>query len=104
MTDAPRGDVVEVDLDDQLRAQRHPLEVPARAPPARIGRAALARLIWREKADEAALLRRGETRAVPDHAEIRAIVKAQNQRADGVGLLAGSPARDDGVDRAYALD
>ena len=45
VADAPVGDVVERDLDDQLGPQRHPLEVAALAPAARFAAAALAGLV-----------------------------------------------------------
>ncbi len=63
VADAPGGDVVEVDLDHQLGAQRDPLEVAPRAPAAGVGGAALPRLVGREEADEAALLGGGESRS-----------------------------------------
>src|SRR5205823_116231 len=108
VTDAPRGDVVEVDLDDQLRTQRDPLQIPAGAPATRIAAAALAGLERRQEADEAALLASGETRAVPHHARRRAgggiLVQAEDQRPHGVRHLAGAPPHDDRVDRAHAPD
>ena len=70
MADAPGGDVVEVDLDDQLGAQRDPLQVASGAPAAGVGGAALTRLIGREEVDETALLGRGEPGAVPDDAQL----------------------------------
>src|ERR1700704_1082814 len=56
VADAPGRDVVEVDLDDELGAQADPLEVLAGAPAARVGGAALARLIVGEEAGQATLL------------------------------------------------
>ena len=46
--DPPRGGMVVPDLDHQLRPQRHPLEVAAAGPAARLGGAALARLQRRQ--------------------------------------------------------
>ena len=56
------------------------------------------------KPDQAALLGGGQPGAVPDDAQLVAVVEAEDQRADRVGLLAGAPADEHGVDRAHALD
>ena len=96
--------MVEVDLDDELGAQRNPLEVAPRAPAGGVGGAALARLVWGEKADETALLGGGETGAVADDTQGVAVVEREDQRAHRVGLLAWAPPRHDGVGGAGALD
>src|ERR1700684_1297191 len=61
MADASGRDVVEVDLNDELGTQRHPLEVAVGAPAARISGAALTGLIGSEEVDQLTLGLRGET-------------------------------------------
>src|SRR5271154_5754522 len=70
VADAPGGDVVEVDLHDQLRAQRDPFELLAGAPAAGVRGAALPRLVRPQKADQALLLGDAQTGAVPDDAQL----------------------------------
>src|SRR5918995_2656939 len=60
MADAVVGDVVERDLDHQLRAQLDPLQLALAAPAARVAHAALARLVGSELRRQLALLRRLE--------------------------------------------
>src|SRR3984957_8927410 len=104
VANAPGGDVIEVDLNDQLRAQRHPLEVLAGAPTTGLRRAALARLIRSEEADETLLLSHAETGAVTHDAQLAAVVETEDQRPHCFRFLTRPPADDDGVDRAYPLD
>src|ERR1700677_79438 len=66
VADAPGGDVVEVDLEDELGTQGDPLQILACAPRAGVGRAALAGLIRGEEADQPLLLGGAEPGAVPD--------------------------------------
>jgi hypothetical protein len=104
VTDAPGGDVVEVDLDHQLGAQPDPLEIAPGAPAALLARAALARLIRFQEGDKPLLLLRRQARAVSDDAQLLAVVEAEDQRTHGALRLARPPADDDGVDRPHALD
>src|SRR5829696_9382046 len=105
VADAVVRDVVERDLDDQLRPQRDPLELALAVPPARVAHAALARLIRRERPRQLPLLLGLEAGGVADDAELAGVVvEAEDQRADRPLLLAGAPADDDRVDRADALD
>src|SRR6185312_4971536 len=76
VTDAASGDVVEVDLHDELRPQSDPLQIAPGAPAARVGRAALARLVRREEPHQPPLLGRAQARAVPDDAQLRPVVQA----------------------------
>ena len=85
VADAPVADVVVADLDDELGAQRDPLEVAVGGPAARLAAAALAGLVGRELAEQLALARGGEGRAVADGAQAAVgLVEAEDQRADGV--------------------
>src|SRR6185312_9883937 len=105
VADAPGGDVVEADLDHELGAQLDPLEVAPLAPAAGLARAALAGLVGRELLDQVALLLSLQARAVPDHAQVAAlVVEAEDERADRALLLARAPAAHDRVDRAHTLD
>src|SRR5204863_725450 len=70
VADPPRRDVVEADLDHELGAQLHPLEVAPLAPPARLARAALTGLVRRQRLDQLALLLRLQSRAVPAHPQV----------------------------------
>src|SRR5204863_1258376 len=90
VADAPRRDVIEVDLHDQLRAQRDPLQLAPGAPAAGVAAAALAGLEGFEKAHQTALLGSAQARAVSHHAQLglgRAalalalLVQAENERA-----------------------
>src|SRR5918994_7306524 len=97
--------VIGGDLDDELRPQRDPLEVAVAGPAARVAHAALSGLVWRELLDQLALALGAQARGVADGAQLAAlVVEAEDQRADGVRLLAGAPADDDRVDRPHALD
>jgi hypothetical protein len=68
VADAPGGDVVEVDLDDELGAQGDPLQIASGAPATGVCRAALTGLIRGEEADQVVLDLRGQAGAVTDHA------------------------------------
>src|SRR5580704_5440660 len=62
VADAAVADVVKRDLDDQLGAQRDPLEILLALPPARVTVAALAGLVRGEPIDQGALLGRAQAR------------------------------------------
>src|SRR4051812_16255505 len=70
VADAPVGDVVEGDPDDQPGPQRDPFEVAAVRPARRLARAALARLVRRERVDQRLLLRGAEAGRVADLAQL----------------------------------
>ena len=81
VADAPRADVVEVHLHHQLGTQADPLEIAPGAPAAGLARAALARLIaGAKRLHQPAFLRRGQARAVADHAQV-----AHRRRGRGSG-------------------
>ncbi len=103
MADAPVADVIEADLDHELRPQLDPLELLLALPAAGVAVPALARLVRRELGDQRALLRRAQARRVADDVQLAVVVvEPQDQRADRPGLLAGAIADDDRVDRAHA--
>src|SRR5215207_1769585 len=105
VADAPVGDVVEGDLDDELGANRDPFELTALRPAARLAAAALARLVRSEEVDELALLLGGEAAGVPDLAQASVlVVEPEDERAHGALGLARAPADHDCVDGAHALD
>lgn len=105
MADAPVGDVVVGDLDDELGAQRDPLQVAAGGPARRVAAAALTGLVRRELGDELALALGGEAAGMADLAQAPGLlVEAEDDRADRALLLARPPAHHDGIDRAHALD
>src|SRR5271163_3652099 len=104
VADAPGAHVVEVDLDDELRSQPAPLELAPLGPAARLAASPIAGLVRGEETDEPALLGRLQPRAVTDDAQLAVVVQAEDEGADGVGLLPGAPADDHAVDRAHAFD
>ena len=104
VADAPVGDVVEGDLDDQLRPQVDPLEVAVGRPAAGVGRAALAGRVRLEDRDQLALLLGLQAGGVADDPQLLAVVGAEDQRADGALLLAGAPADDHQVGGPHPLD
>src|SRR6188768_2813760 len=101
--DPARGGMVVADLDYQLGAQRHPLEVAAAGPAAWLGGATLACLQGFEQSTQAAFGLVAEAGDVADGAQLAAVVEAEDQGADGALLLARAPAHHHAVDRALAL-
>ena len=105
VADATAAGVVERDLDDQLGAERDPLEVLLALPAAGIAVAPLAGLVRRELAHERPLLGGLQPRGVPDPAQLAGVVvEPEDQRADRARLLAGAVPDDDGIDRPHPLD
>ena len=70
MADAPAAHVVEAHLDDELGAQRDPLQLAVGRPAARVGRAALAGLVGRELCDQLALALGREAGGVADDPQL----------------------------------
>src|SRR5579862_9448185 len=105
VADAPVARVVISDLDDELRAQRDPLELAFGRPAARVGAAALARLVGRELGDQLALAFRREAGAVAYRAQRPVgLVEAEDQGADRALGGTGPVPHHHAVDRALALD
>src|SRR6185503_2755398 len=79
--DAVVARVVEAHLDDELRAQGDPLELPPRRPTAHLAGPALAGLVGLEPSHQVALLAAGEARAVAHDAQAAPrVVEAEDQR------------------------
>src|SRR6478609_199440 len=70
VADALAADLLERDLDDQLGSQRDPLQLLVALPAARVGAAALARLVRRQPLAQRALLGRAYARRVADDLEL----------------------------------
>src|SRR5207253_8424048 len=105
VADPPARDVVEGDLADELGPQPLPHELLVGLPPARLTGPALVGPVGLEQLEQLALLLRGESRGVPDDAQLAAVVvQPQDQRSDGVGLLAEPERRDNHVRGPHALD
>ncbi len=104
MPDPPAGRVVVPDLDHQLGPQRHPLEVAAAGPAARLGAAALAGLQRRQHRAHRSFGLGAEAGDVADAAQLAAVVEAEDQRADRALGFPRPPAHHHAVDRPLALD
>ncbi len=105
MADPAVAGVVEGDLDDELGAQRDPLQVLLALPPARVAVPAMAGLVRRQLGHQRALLGGSQPGGVPDDVQRPVgVVETEDQRADGALVLARPVAGDHRVDRPHPLD
>src|SRR4051794_23141696 len=102
---AVAADVIEGDLDDQLRSQPLPDELLVGLPAAGLAGAALVGPVGLQRLDELALLLGGEPRRVTDDVQVVVVVvEAEDQRPDRAWLLPEAERLHDHVRSAHALD
>ena len=110
MPEAPALELVEGDLDDPLRPQRHEAHVFARAEARPVGLGVLDVAVGvatherLELVDELEATLRGEGGDAPDVEELPVLVQPEQQRADALAGLVHAISGDDRLGRALVLD